>query len=321
MQRFVGFLVLVMGAAACSSGSSGNHQGGVALMAGFDPGPAPTADQGFQIVTPIVQGIKPGASDEYCTWTDMILQHDVWVDGSQGIQSETGHHVIVYYSSVHQTPGTHLCTNDEMAEFNFGMPGGSGGQKFTMPGNLATKLPAGAQIVVNHHYLNASATTVAEAQSAINVFYADPSKPHTPSGAMIVLDTDLTVPVGASSYQENCTVNRPYEAWMEFPHMHAWGTHITITYTPAATGEPQQLFDMDWDPSYAFDPTPVSKTFDPSTPFVFNAGDKISIKCDYMNNTNSELTFGDEMCVFGAFTVDPNDLGNLECDRGKWGAF
>jgi hypothetical protein len=59
----------------------------------------------------------------------------------------------------------------------------------------------------------------------------------------------------------------------------------------------------------------------PSSPFMFNKGDKIHIECDYMNNTGSTMTFGDEMCVFATFTVDPNNIGNHYCDRGVWGTF
>lgn len=331
MRRFVGFVLLVA-AAACSSGSSGGGGGptgpvpsvtDVPLMAGFDPGPPPDPSQGFQIITPIVTDIEPGASDEYCTYTNIILQQDVWLDATEGFQSETGHHIILYYGTDPQPVGTGLCTNSAMAEFNFGMPaaGGAGSQKFSMPGNLAVHLPKGAQLVVNHHYLNASATAVAQAQSAINVYYADPTVQHTLSSAMIILDTSLTVPVGSSTYTIDCTVNQPYASWMYFPHMHNWGTHITVTDTPAATGAAKQLISLDWDPSYSFDPTPIATTSDPSTPYMFNTGDKIHIECDYFNNTGSEMTFGDEMCVFGAFTVDTNSVGNMECDRGQWGSF
>jgi hypothetical protein len=331
MRRFVAVLAVALTAVACSSakGGSGNSDstdagdGGdaVQLMAGFDPGPAPDPSQGFQIITPAVTDIEPGASDEYCTYTNITLQQDTWVNAAQGFQTEGGHHVIIYYGTDPQPVGTGLCSNSAMAEFNFGIPASSNGMKFALPGNLAIKLPKGAQIVVNHHYLNAGATPIAEAQSAINLFYADPSVAHTTSSSMIVLDTTLEVPVGASSYTIDCTVNQTYEAWMQFPHMHNWGTHITVTDTPVATGVPQQLVNLDWDPSYSFDPTPIATTEDPSKPFTFNAGDKIHVECDYLNNTGSAMSFGDEMCVFGAFTVDTNNYGNLDCDKGQWGPF
>jgi hypothetical protein len=326
MQRFGGAVLLAVVTAMCSCGSSGGSTGTqqtVALMSGFNPGPAPDPSQGFQIILPIVTDIAPGASDEYCTDTSMIIPQDVWVDAAQGWQTETGHHVIFFYSTSPQPVGTHICAADEMGEFEFGLTAGGGpdSTKFTLPGNLAIKLPAGAQIIANHHYLNAGATPVAQAQSALNVYYADPTIPHTPSSMMVVVDTNLTVPVGQSVYTEDCTVNQTYQAWTQLPHMHAWGTHITITDTPAATGVPQQLFNMDWNPDYAFDFNAIWTTESPSAPFLFNAGDKIHIECDYMNTTGAEMTFGAEMCVMANYTVDPNNIGSMACDGGQWGNF
>jgi hypothetical protein len=327
MQRFGGAVLLAV-MAACSSGSGGGGsspatQQSVALMSGFNPGPAPDPSQGFQIILPIVTDIQPGGSYEYCTDTSMILQQDAWVDATQGYQSETGHHVIFFYTMNPVAPGTHLCAADEMGEFQFGLPAGGGpnSTKFTAPGNLAVHLPAGAQIIVNHHYLNASATPVAEAQSALNVYYTDPTVPHTPSSMMVILNSSMTVPTGASTYTEDCTINQTYEAWMQVPHMHAWGTHITITDTPASGAAPAQLFNMDWQADYAFDLNSVATSEAPTAPFVFNKGDKIHIECDYLNTTGAEITFGTEMCVMANFTVDPNNIGSMSCDGGQWGSF
>jgi hypothetical protein len=327
MRRFVGFILLAV-ATACGSSSSGgggstNTGNTVPLIAGFDPGPAPDPSKGFQLIMPAVENIAPGSSVEYCTDTSMTLPTDVWVDSAQGFQTETGHHVIFFYTMTPLPEGTHICGADEMGEFQFGLSAGGGpaAAKFQLPGNLAVHLPAGAQLIVNHHYLNASATPVAQAQSAINVYYADPTVQHTPSGMMVVVDTNLTVPVGASTFTEDCTVNQSYQAWMQLPHMHAWGTHIKITDTPAATGVEQSLFDMDWNPDYAFDFAAVATTEDPSKPFMFNAGDKLHIQCDYMNTTGAEMTFGDEMCVMANYTVDPANVGSMACDGGQWGSF
>ena len=327
MRRFVGVALLAVAAVACGSGSKGGGTSAntdtVPLMAGFNPGPAPDPSEGFQIILPAVGDVAPGTSQEYCTDTSVIIPQDVWVNATQGWQTETGHHVIFFYSMTPVAPSTHICASDEMGEFQFGLAAGGGpdSAKFTMPGNLAIKLPAGAQIIVNHHYLNASATDVPAAQSALNVYYADPTVPHTPSSMMVVVDTNLTVPVGASTFTEDCTVDQDYMAWTQIPHMHNWGTHITITDTPVATGVPQQLFDMDWQADYAFDFTSVWTTEAPSAPFLFNKGDKIHIECDYMNTTGAEMTFGDEMCVMANYTVDPNNIGSMACDGGQWGTF
>jgi hypothetical protein len=325
MRRF-GWLILAAAAAtACGSGSGGSTSpqtdNGVQLMAGFDPGPAPDPSKGFQIITPAVSNIKPGDSLEYCTDTGWIAPEDVWVDGDQGMQSEGGHHVILFYTFTKAAPGTHLCGNAEMSEFQFGLPAGGGpnATRFSLPGNLSVKIPKGAQVVINHHYLNASATTLKQAQSAINVYYSDPSVPHTASSIMTVLDTSMTVPKGASSYGIDCTMDKTYQTWTQLPHMHALGTNIAITVTPAATGAAKQIFNVNWESDYAFDFSAVDTVQNPATPFVFNKGDKVHIQCDYLNNTGVEQTFGYEMCVLATFTLDPTNEGGVVCDHGQWG--
>lgn len=322
MRRF-GWLVVAAAATACGSGSGGSTsqqtQDGVQLMSGFDPGPAPDPSKGFQIITPIVSNIQPGDSLEYCTDTGFIAPQDLWVDATQGLQSEGGHHIILFYTTNPVKQSTHLCGNAEMSEFGFGLPSAGTNRMFNLPGNLAVKIPKGAQIVVNHHYLNASATVVKEAQSAINVYYADPSVPHTPSSLMTVVDTSLTVPKGASSYGIDCTMNRTYQTWTQIPHMHALGTNITVTHTPAATGVPKQIFNVSWQPDYAFDFSAVDTVQNVATPYVFNKGDKVHIQCDYLNNTGTEQTFGYEMCVLATFTIDTDNVGGVACDKGVWG--
>ena len=190
----------------------------VPLMTGFNPGAPPPSSEGFQIITPIVKNVAAAASLEYCTYTNVILKEGAWVNATEGYQTLGGHHIIVFYTTSPQPESTHICSNDEMAEFKFAMPvdkTSSGDQVATrtvLPGNLAAYIPAGAQIVVDHHYLNAGQSTIPEAQSAINVFYA-PSGDHTPSGNTVILNSSMTVPVGASSVNINCTVNNTFAIW------------------------------------------------------------------------------------------------------------
>lgn len=324
MRRF-GWLILVAAATACGSSSGGgsttNTIDGVQVMAGFDPGPAPAPDKGFQIVLPIVNDIKPGDSVEYCSYTNLILDHDVWAKSATGTQTESGHHVVFFYSLTHKAPDTHVCGNAEMGEFKFGAPAsaGTGKATTTMPGDLAVHIPAGAQIIVNHHYLNAGSTAISQAQSALTVNYADPGQPETNVGSAVVLDTGMQLPVGQSTLGVDCTFKNEFAAWNYLPHMHAWGTHITVDHTNSSGMH--RIVDQDWNPDYSFDFNAVQKTFDLSQPYMFEPGDKLHIQCDYMNTTKQQIGFGMEMCVFIAYDIDSKNLGNLACDQGTWGPY
>jgi hypothetical protein len=324
MRRFVGIALLTVAAACGSGGSSSSYQPSVALMAGFQPPPAPAPGTGWQVIMPIVEDIEPDGSYEYCTYTDIILTSDAWMKATEGLQTETGHHVVVYYTLNPQPVDTHICTNAEMTDFRYGIAVQGNNKNGTtylgFPGDLAAQIPAGAQIVVNHHYLNAGGTTVAQAQSATNIYLADPNQPHTPSNLLIAQDDTMTIPPGASTVTVDCTIDQQYTVWAELPHMHNLGQHIRITQTPAASGTPQTLFDMDWDSSLTFDPS-IVKQFPLSTPAILQPGDKIHIACDYMNNTGANVTFGTEMCLLAAFTVDPTDVGARMCNRGQWSGF
>jgi hypothetical protein len=314
-------------AAATACGGSGSGSGGsqsstsnVPLMQGFQPGPAPDPSAGFQVILPIVDDIQAGQQYEYCSWTDITLDHDVWVKESDGWQSTTGHHIIVYYTMNPQPAGqTRICNDYDMSTFRFAVGAGGEGtsQQNRLPGDLAVHIPAGAQIVINHHYLNASPQDVPEAQSAVNVLYADPSSTIVQSSSLAFVDTSMSLPPGASSVDFSCTAKDDLATWTLLPHMHNYGTHITIDHVSGANTK--RLFDLDWDPSYTFHPPQMTE--DPTQPYVIHKGDQLHLHCDYDNTSGGALTFGMEMCVSYAETVDTAMAGNMECDNGQWGSF
>jgi hypothetical protein len=314
-----GWLRLVAAAVlAGGCGSSPSPGPGVELLPGFQPGPAPA--NGFQLVMPIAHGIAAGGSFEYCTWSDVVLDHDIDVKAVQGLQTVTGHHTVLYYTTNLQPAGQQrICSDADMASFRFGA--GAGGEgvaaKNVLPGDLAVHIPKGAQLVVNHHYLNASAQTVDNVQSAMNVYLADPGAKLVRASSLAFVDTAMKLPVGLSSVDITCTVNKDYSTWYFIPHMHRWGQHVTVDHTSA--GGTKRLFDVAWTPEYTFHPP--SMTEDPSQPYVLHTGDQVHLHCDFNNTTGAAMPFGTEMCVAFAQTVDTANVGNLACDAGRWGPF
>lgn len=311
-MRLVYVGLTLMSLTACGTDSSGPE-----LLPGFEPGPPP--QNGMQIILPIVRGLAPGSDNEMCTWTDKILDHDIDAKTLTAIQSAGAHHISVYTTTTKQPPGTtRTCTDDDMATFRFSA--GSGGEGTGLvneaPGDLVYRMHAGSQIVLNHHYIN-STDKVIDAQSVLNVEFADPNSVRVPAGEMAIVDTNLNLPPGPSSVDISCTMKQDVKAWWAIPHMHAYGSHIL--YELVHNDTPQTLFDIAWDPSYMFQPPQIRK--DPTAPMMIATGDRIHVHCDYNNTTPSSLTFGIEMCVGFISTVDDTNAGSLLCDAGDWGTF
>jgi hypothetical protein len=105
---------------------------------------------------------------------------------------------------------------------------------------------------------------------------------------------DLSIDVGpgqAGSATTTCTVPYAMNLLSAQSHMHQHATHFR-----ARTGSGQLVYETsDWN-------EPKSRVFDP--PLALSAGDTITFRCDYFNDTPSALAFGEhattnEMCIFG----------------------
>lgn len=288
-------------------------------LAGFTYPAAPP--NGIQIVLPIVRNLQPGSDNEICTWTDTIVDVDTDVKGLQAFQAPMGHHVVLFSTKVFQPAGTNRpCTDDDMSTFRFSVGAGGEGQAGLneAPGDLTYRIPAKSQVVINHHYINAT-NQVHDSQSVVNIFYADPALKLTPVSSLAFVNTNFKLPpTGMSSLDINCTMQRDVNAYQLFPHMHQYGSHIVFEKTSPA-GKTDRMFDIPWSPDYQFHP-PQMMT-DPSKPFVFAKGDLVHIHCDWVNPTGKPLTFGLEMCVGFAAAIDSDNQGNIACDDGAWGPF
>lgn len=278
--------------------------------------PAPP-ENGVQIITPIVEDIQPGTDNEICTWTDKFFDAQTDIRSTLGHQNEPpGHHTILFYTLDKQPAGTQrVCTDTDMASFRFLAGNGGNGVLNEAPGSLVYRIPQGAQLVVNHHYLNAS-DQVMRGQALVNVNFADPGN-YTPSGSTAFLDTGIQVQIGEDSFETSCTIDRKLDLWYFAPHMHRWGKRIQVDVTH--DGQKSNLFDTMWDESFTFHPPEIRH--DPARPLTLDAGDKIDVRCEWFNDTDRVLPFGFEMCVaFGQF-VDANGIGNIACDGGNWTDF
>jgi hypothetical protein len=267
-----------------------------------------------------VKDLQPGTDNEICTWTSFIADHDLLIKGVQGLQSASGHHIVVYKTKVFQPAGTtRACLDADQTTFRYVSAAGGEGQAQTNmpPGDLAFTVESGYQIVINHHYINASPKPM-DAQTVVNLYYADPGTPTVKAGGLAIVDTNLKLAPGQPSVDIHCTMQQDVKIWQHLPHMHSYGTDITVDHTPAG-GAKERLWDEQWTPEYQFHP-PL-KQVDPTAAILFKTGDTVDVHCEWNNTTNSMLTFGIEMCVFFAQTVNDNNSDNWACDTGTWTTF
>nr|HEX4315261.1 hypothetical protein [Kofleriaceae bacterium] len=311
------FVIVVV--AGCSSHDStpAPDAAGTPILPGFTVPPPPA--NGMQIVLPIVKDLAPGSSHEICTYTNILLDHDIDVREIEAYQARSGHHVALWSSKVaDKASPSHECSDADMTNFRF-IAAANANMTNTAPGTLQFHIAAGNYLAVQEHFINASDEPV-DSQSVLDIDFADPGGHYTNSTGLAFLNSDLSLPPGPNTMDIHCAMANDVEAWFTMPHMHAYGTAFTTTWTHA--GQATQLVDMpvgSWDPSYEF--MAPATTYDVSAPIEFATGDTVDVHCEWNNTTTDTLKFGNEMCVFFAQTIDTHDLGNLACDGGGWGSF
>jgi len=288
------------------------------VLPGFDLPPAPDPALGMRLLTPPVLGLEPGSNHEMCTWTGIKADHDIDVRIVTGYQMIAGHHIIVFASKINMPPGTQReCVDSDMANWRQVAAAGAEGIPSEAPGDLVFRIPAGYYLTLQHHYINATDQTV-DSQSALDLTFADPSKTYIPSGAIAILNTQLDLPPGPNTMNLHCEMEHDMKVWMSLPHMHNWGTMFNATITHA--GVVSKVVDhVVWDPDYAFHPPET--TYDVNAPYMLHQGDAIDVQCNWNNTTTGDLSFGLEMCVFFAETIDDQGYGNRDCDNGGWSDF
>jgi hypothetical protein len=301
---------IALAALALLGASCGSSQPAASSSNPDDAVPVGLSTSTLKVVIP-THTVAPGDSFE-CYYTDVTTDRDIYVNASTGKQGEGGHHITIYYTDNPQPPSHHACIDAEMAEWHqVGAAGDAKGDGvIDLPPGIAVKVPAGKQMVVQTHYINASGKPrdVAD-EITVHLLARDEVKRF--AQGLAVVDGTFEIPPKASySRSSTCTLTKRRELLMALGHMHEWGQHYKLEHLAADGTLLETLIDQDWNPAYTAHPP--TRRWTPDAPLELAAGEKLRQTCTWDNTTEEKMLFPREMCV--AFTMYLDDEGFINCN-------
>ena len=262
--------------------------------------PAPAPGEGVQILLP--ERVVPAGSDQmWCIVTDFAPEADVLIKSFEAYQGPLGHHLFGMKSAIPRTAGEQFdCTSvDQMTTLeplispNTASKEGNGK---LLSDDFTVRIPAGTQVIIQSHYVNVSPDDILT-RDVVNFIFLPPSEHRIEANYLVLNDDSFNIPHNGQHYTHSaeCTMPQQFQFAAMHGHMHEWGKHTFIEkITPDGTAT--TIYDQpNW--SAEFRDAPPIIDFPLADPLVFNAGDKLRVTCDWLNDGDKDLAFPDEMCV------------------------
>lgn len=298
-----------------------------------DPGelapPPPGQGQQFKMVSTI----SPGQEIERCQFfvappEGLNINHDEvrYTPGS--------HHVLLYLTPYKQIPTQDQrgrerdtstimdCPEGATADWQVtGVLAGAqkrdGGSMITYPPDTAFKVPGGAVMLMNTHYLNASSMPLT-AETRVNVYTIPDDKVRQQGGLLFYYNPFIHIgPHSRASARMRCEISSDIQLTNVQSHMHKRGINYEAFVAEPAAGAGsrglQPLYqNTEWEN------VPV-RTFEPA--LTIRAGSSLDYRCDYKNDEDRTVIQGastkDEMCMLiGSYYPRKPELEG--CKNPRW---
>lgn len=267
--------------------------------------------------------IPAGADQLWCT-LGTYDGPDMGIHANVTYQGQFGHHFVLMgttVSEIDQPDGTTFECTDSSSYMVDAEPIAIPTEAFVngerlendlaLPDGMAVKLNQGQRYILQSHYLNTGSEAI-RVQDAIRLELLDPDTEVETWAAPLVFNSDdweLT-PQSATSASFDCELDTttPWSVAYMLPHMHEWGTSISISRV-VGDAEETIVEVPTWDPYYR-DAAPTTK-YEPGE-LTFQDGDVIRTSCNWFNDTDEPIVFPHEMCV-GVGLIYPQ-LTTVICD-------
>lgn len=193
--------------------------------------------------------------------------------------------------------------------------GGTGGKnvadKPTLPTNYGVLVPAGSQLVINHHWINTSDQAI-KGQAMMLVRQLPSGGDTVLAGSFPMLGLGWSIPAeGQLSYSTECKYTEDVSYVLALGHMHEFGQHVNVDIEKS-DGTTESLIDQAW--SADSGTTAGGKIFTLDDPYVIHSGDTVKLTCNWANTTTDPIAFPREMCIFFGYTIGTNAF----CANGSW---
>ncbi|HMJ12929.1 MAG TPA: hypothetical protein VK524_16015 [Polyangiaceae bacterium] len=257
--------------------------------------------------------VLPGEDRTYCTFTNVILKEPTIFGESFGAQSPMGHHAILVYTTQPQEPHTGPCGGMDGEQLLGGTGGKSVSDTASLPTNYGVEVPAGAQLVINHHWINTGREPVrGQSLMIARTLKSGGETVKAGSLAMVSIGWELP-PQSPFESTTECTFQEDVPFVIALGHMHEWGSRVKIEVERAGSAT-DTLIDAAWSVEAATTGGTGYKQYTLESPYMIRKGDTVRLTCNWKNTTSESLEFPREMCVFFGNTIGASYI----CANGAW---
>jgi hypothetical protein len=325
------FLLAALSLAACGDddgdspdASTGDLDAGESLL---DP---PPEGEGVQLA--MTTTLEAGVEAEHCMFMQ-VSEEEMWVTRDEARFDAGSHHVLVYetdYESIPtetedgtpvDTSGVFDCSDGatngwSVTKLIAGSQNAAGDSMIRFPAGVAMPVRAGAVLLMNVHYINASDAAI-QPEARVNLYTVPEADVETEGDLLFLYNPLIRVPQkGSSRAHWRCPVHEDITIANVQSHMHARG----VGYAARVAGEAAPFYENDrWADVEV-------KSFDPG--LEVPAGASLEYYCDYQSSEDRTVYQGprstDEMCMLigSYYPADPRTANcqgaNGEQLGGEW---
>ncbi|MBZ0232708.1 MAG: hypothetical protein K8M05_10295, partial [Deltaproteobacteria bacterium] len=260
---------------------------------------APPPGSGRQLAMDVA--IAPGQETEQCQY--VVVDERVDIARFEHAYTRGSHHLLLYQTGFAPSEVSlerFDCTGAQFTELGVAgiayaaqVPNGD----LAYPTDVALRAEAGAVLLVQTHYLNASAEPL-DAQVRLNLWYA-PAPAPVLAGTLFFYDWAIHVPAGEPvTAHMRCNIPADVNLVFGMSHMHRRGVgYRAVLEDASANAAPTELFaTTDWE---GVEP----RRYAPE--LAVAAGSVIDYRCDFQGEAGRDIVEGpsaeaNEMCMFVA---------------------